>query len=53
MWDTVQDAGNADHLSRDMPCVRCGHAAHTFLACDEACACQPTVTPGDSALATV
>jgi hypothetical protein len=24
MWDTVQT--NADHLSHDMPCLRCGHA---------------------------
>ena len=33
MWDTVQT--NDEHLSHDMPCPRCGHALHTFLACGE------------------
>ena len=49
MWDTVQDtlptAGG--HLSHDMPCQRCGHALHTFLACDQACDCQPALMPGE------
>ncbi len=52
MWDTVQDSWQdpssgrgADpeglHLSHDRPCVRCGHAMHTFLACDAGCGCEP------------
>ena len=51
MWDTVQDSwssgsaaagsGEGTHLSHDRPCVRCGHAMHTFLACDQACGCEP------------
>lgn len=44
MWDTVQTV--TSHLSHDMPCLRCGHAAHTFLACDDHCDCQPSVMPG-------
>lgn len=44
MWDTVQTA--AHELSHDMPCVRCGHAMHTFLACSDVCSCQPSVMPG-------
>lgn len=46
MWDTVQDtwsgqSSSEGHLSHDRPCVRCGHAMHTFLACDAACGCEP------------
>ena len=50
MWDTVQDSWSSGHpvqasegtpLSHDRPCVRCGHAMHTFLACDQACGCEP------------
>ena len=44
MWDTVQV--NVVHLSHDMPCVRCGHQVHTFLACGTGCACEPVVMPG-------
>jgi hypothetical protein len=51
MWDTVQTS--ADHLSHDMPCVRCGHAAHTFLDCGDGCDCRPVLMPGESALAVV
>jgi hypothetical protein len=29
-----------------MPCQRCGHALHTFLACD-GCDCQPALMPGE------
>jgi hypothetical protein len=50
MWDTVQTS--ADHLSHDMPCQRCGHAVHTFLACGDGCDCRPTLMPGESVLAT-
>jgi hypothetical protein len=51
MWDTVQT--NADHLSHDMPCLRCGHAAHRFLSCGDACDCQPVLMPGEAVLAAV
>ncbi len=44
MWETVQES--TDHLSHDMPCHRCGHAMHTFLACSDSCACQPAAMPG-------
>ena len=37
MWDTVQT--NTMHLSHDLPCPRCGHAAHTYLACGDTCDC--------------
>jgi hypothetical protein len=43
MWDTVQT--NQEHLSHDMPCARCGHAAHTYLACSDTCACVPPLLP--------
>ena len=45
MWDTAQIVTH--QLSHDMPCQRCGHAAHSYLACDDACACQPVGLPGD------
>lgn len=44
MWDTVDTP--PVHLSHDRPCARCGHAAHTFLACSDTCACEPAVMPG-------
>jgi hypothetical protein len=44
MWDSVQT--NQEHLSHDLPCVRCGHAAHTYLACSDSCACVPALPPG-------
>jgi hypothetical protein len=44
MWDTVQTS--TVHLSHDLPCPRCGHAVHTYLACSDACECAPTVMPG-------
>ena len=52
MWDTVQHTpGSRAQLSHDMPCVRCGHAPHTFLACDESCGCQPVAVPGSARVA--
>ena len=45
MWDTVQT--NQEHLSRDMPCPRCGHVVHIYLACSDTCACEPPLLPGD------
>lgn len=52
MWDTVLDTGHTstDHLSHDMPCLRCGHAVHTFLACGDGCECRPALMPGESVL---
>lgn len=49
MWDTV--ITNDVHLSHDLPCTRCGHAAHTYLACSDSCDCAPTVMPGSQPLA--
>ena len=45
MWDVAQT--NDEHLSHDMPCLRCGHAMHTYLSCDERCDCGPARMPGD------
>ena len=49
MWDTVQVSDT--HLSHDLPCLRCGHALHTFLACGDDCPCEPVVMPGSAGLA--
>jgi hypothetical protein len=43
MWDTVENSNH--HLSHDMPCTRCGHAMHTFLACSDSCDCEPAAVP--------
>jgi hypothetical protein len=50
MWDTVQEDRGL-HLSRDLPCPRCGHAVHTFLSCGDDCQCEPFVMPGSAAVA--
>ena len=44
MWDTVDTS--TLHLSHDLPCPRCGHAAHLYFACGDSCDCAPTVMPG-------
>ena len=44
MWENVHDT--TEHLSHDMPCHRCGHAMHTFLACSDVCDCEPSSMPG-------
>jgi hypothetical protein len=49
MWDTVQTSST--HLSHDLPCQRCGHAPHTFLACSDSCDCAPAAMPGTVARA--
>ena len=52
MWDTAEitprvASGVATlHLSHDLPCPRCGHAAHIFLACSDTCDCEPAPMPG-------
>ncbi len=48
MWDLPQT--NPVHLSHDLPCQGCGHAAHTYLPCSDTCACVPVV-PGTVGLA--
>jgi hypothetical protein len=40
MWDTVRKTRFT--LSHDMPCRECGHAAHTYLPCSDACVCVPS-----------
>jgi hypothetical protein len=37
-------------LSHEPPCVRCGHAAHPYLACGGGCDCEPTLMPGEDRL---
>lgn len=44
MWDTTEDT--TTHMSHDLPCSRCGHAAHTFLSCSDTCDCIPAPMPG-------
>ena len=44
MWAFVQI--NSLHLSHDLPCQRCGHPAHIYLACGDECDCKPTLMPG-------
>ena len=44
MWDTVEQ--NTLHLTHDLLCPRCGHAAHRYLACSDSCTCQPPEIPG-------
>ncbi len=39
MWDTAVEIGS--HVTHDAPCVRCGHARHTFLPCSDSCDCAP------------
>ena len=53
MWDTVEtNTGQGSvHLSHDLPCPLCGHAAHSYLACSDTCACVPTTMPGTVAVA--
>ncbi len=43
MWDTVDTTST--RLSHDMPCSRCGHGRHTYLACSDTCECRPDAAP--------
>ena len=47
MWDSAWPdmAMGSTHLSHDMPCPRCRHAPHVYLACGDGCEC-PTMRPG-------
>lgn len=47
MWDTFEE--NTVHLTHDLPCTGCGHAAHRYLPCDR-CSCTPPDAPGTPAL---
>lgn len=48
MWDTVDPAAHRERrLSHDLPCPRCGHALHTYLACSDRCDCEPVAMPGE------
>ena len=49
MWDTVVE--NTAHLSHEMPCPRCRHAAHSFLPCSDHCDCSGHRTSSDDELA--
>jgi hypothetical protein len=40
------DGEGAEPLLRDVPCQRCGHAAHTVLVCGDGCDCEPQPMPG-------
>ena len=42
--DEIEHAGV---LSHEMPCPRCGHPPHRYLACGNECACTPEEMPGD------
>ena len=44
MWDTIEIT--TTHLSHDLPCTGCGHAAHTYLSCSDSCECAPRPMPG-------
>lgn len=47
MWDTVDSTPPlTEHLTHDLPCSRCGHAAHSYLACSDTCGCIPAALPG-------
>ena len=47
MWESAE---HEECLSHDMPCGRCGHALHTFLACGDGCDCPPVELPGERLL---
>ena len=48
MFEEAEDG--AQPLTHDAPCVRCGHAAHPYLACGASCDCRPTLMPGEERL---
>jgi hypothetical protein len=48
MWETPPDDGSgAEPLTHEMPCPRCGHPPHLFLACGGDCDCEPEEMPGE------
>jgi len=47
MWDTSESTTTTrTPLSHDMVCVRCRHALHVYLACEQGCDCGPQAMPG-------
>ena len=40
MYDILEEH-HGTHLSHDRPCLLCGHAMHTYLACSDTCDCRP------------
>ena len=49
MWDTVE--ASDIHMSHDLPCPRCGHAAHSYLPCSDVCDCAWSGMPGATSTA--
>ena len=43
---TMETIGQREHLSRDLPCLECGHGAHRYLPCSDTCTCHGVVMPG-------
>lgn len=46
MWDLPESTQTNLHLSHDLPCQQCGHAAHSYLPCSDTCVCVPAHVPG-------
>lgn len=44
MWETVPIVDV--HMSHDLPCPQCGHPAHSYLPCGDACDCTRSAMPG-------
>jgi hypothetical protein len=55
MWDNTQNLQNTNvrsfPVSHFLPCQRCGHEVHTYLACSDTCSCAPVIMPGSVPLA--
>jgi hypothetical protein len=49
---TMRDTGSTGrtNLSRELPCLRCDHAPHTYLPCSDTCDCYPAEMPGEPPL---
>ena len=47
MWETACSDDTETNLTHEMPCPRCGHPPHRFLACGGDCECEPEDMPGD------
>lgn len=46
MWDTAEI--HTSRITRDPPCLGCGHGCHSYLPCDDTCGCEWTGMPGVS-----
>jgi hypothetical protein len=48
VWEIPDEkSDDAEPLTHEMPCPRCGHPPHLFLACGDDCECEPDGMPGD------